>query len=557
MSTEGSTTHQEAIRSEKEALFKNLHLCRSLSGNGRFHLHGNGLGPTFAGSPVFWFRGTRRDGSPSARTRKSERGSFAQQDAVDALLAFANIAEKTAPYCWANDHDKLEPEGGSCGEVGGKILREEVERFVDQFGLPHMRSDGKGPGTESNPLEARRLYFADGFEMASNARNASRRPANDARLMMERFAKDFTKLSDAEKRIGALSERRGRLEVEHGVIVDRKHRESLADDGSTNRTVFDAYLEKEHRSLGKILGLGLESDDLLYACGCAYELFTDDERDSLSKKGYIEVNADSMYRIALLFRDALDLYSAINGDEAAFNRALSKIHMEMFDVDSIESEDGCADSAVKEHVATSRYTIWFESCGFDPDNPGSEMHYASYEAQLSGCRLKLSRKRKEGRDDRGLYGCGRAVHILCSPEETPDDFKRSARKHLQDFLDGLIEEGAEHNYKGLFAKSASVDPGKPLISVNDFSTDLVCTLWSVMDMINKGEIPVKLARCEFCGRLMNVARKRGNARKVCDSSCRSQLLKRKTKGYKSKDEEIRREYLSYIESSDAVHIDLT
>ena len=104
MSLEEFKAIREAKRAEekasKQALFKSLHSCSKLSGNGRFHASGNGLGPTFAGAPVFWFQGERKEGAPDARTKKSERPDFAQQNAVDALLAFANIAERTVPY-WA------------------------------------------------------------------------------------------------------------------------------------------------------------------------------------------------------------------------------------------------------------------------------------------------------------------------------------------------------------------------------------------------------------------------------------------------------------------------
>ena len=204
------------------------------------------------------------------------------------------------------------------------------------------------------------------------------------------------------------------------------------------------------------------------------------------------------------------------------------------------------------------YTIWFESCGWDWDNPGSNKTRDSYQVELSHCRLSLSRKEEEGGFwEQEHYGCGRVVHILCPPGETPDDFKDLARKHLKDFLDGLIEEGVSLNYKGLFAEAGRINPEKPLVKVNDFGADLVRTLWNVMDLINRGEIPFKLARCEFCGKLMNVARERGNARNVCDSSCRSQLRKCKAKGVESERERIRREFFAFAESEEAVHIGMT
>ena len=594
MSPEESRAIWEAEQAEEKArrqtLFESLHSCPKLSGNGRFHVRFNGLGPTFDGAPVFWFQGARKEGAPDARTKKSERSDFARQNAVDALLAFVNIAETAAPYCWANDPRPLDPEGGSFGKEGKKVLVKEVSNFVNQFGLPHMRSDGWGPGTRKNPLEPRSLSFSEDYERdlkaciaSENSRLKSARSGLETGFLlhslkrdgllvegdkeltaeriffhgMERIAKDFSGLSGIEEKIDVLKEKKKELEAEEKAIIKRKYQESALPDGSIDESIFDHYLEEEDRCANEICNLHLDKGDLLHACECAYRLFGEEERDSLSHDGYITLDAWGVYQIALLFRDAMELYMAINGDVAAFSRVLGKIHMELFDVESVDPGDGCSDPfAVKTRVE-SCYTIWFESCGWDWDNPGSNKTRDFYQAELSHCRLSLSRKEYWDITKREDYGCGRTVHILCSPGETPHDFEDLARKHLKDFLDGLIEEGVSLNYKGLFAEAGRINPERPLVKVNDFGADLVRTLWNVMDLINRGEIPFKLARCEFCGKLMNVARERGNTRNVCDSSCRSQLRKRKAKGVESERERIRREFFAFAESEEAVHIGMT
>ena len=581
---------QAKEKASRQALFESLHSCPKLSGNSRFHVSGNGLGPTFDDDLIFWFQGARKEGAPDARTRKSERSDFAQQNAVDALLAFVNIAEKTAPYCWANDPRPLDPEGGFCGKEGVKVLRKEVSNFVNQFGLPHMRSDGWGPGTRKNPLEPRYLFFSKDYEKDFKARIASENSRlksarsgletgfllhglkrdgllveGDKELTAERvflhgmmrIAKDFSSFSGIEKKIDVLEKKEKELETERRAITWKKYQESLRSDGSVDEAVFDHYLEEEDRCTNEICNLHLDKGDLLHACECAYRLFSEEERDSLSHDGYIMLEAGRVYQIALLFRDAMELYMAINGDDAAFSRVLGKIHMELFDVEWVDPGDGRSDPSAAKARVEGRYTIWFESCGWDWDNPGSNMTRDSYQVELLHCRLSLSRKEDEGFMEQEHYGCGRTVHILCSPGETPDDFRDIARKHLKDFLDGLIEEGVSRNYKGLFAEAGKINPEKPLVKVNDFGADLVRALWNVMDLINKGEIPFELARCEFCGKLMNVARERGNARNVCDSSCRSLLHKRKTKGIETEQERIRREFFAFAESEEAVHIGMT
>lgn len=594
MSPEESQSIWEAKQAEEKAnkqdLFKSLHSCPKLSGNGRFHATGNGLGPTFDGASVFWFQGVRKEGAPDARTKKSERSNFAQQNAVDALLAFANIAEKTVPYCWANEPRPLSPEGGSCGKEGDKVLRKEASAFVNQFGLPHMRSDGWGPGTRKSPLEPLHLSFSEDYEKDFKARIASEKSMlenihggfetealrrslkrsglfveGDKELTTERIffhgmkhiAKDFSDFSGIGKKIDVLEEKEKELEAEEKTIVKKKYQESALPDGSIDEFIFDRYLEEEDRCLNEIRHLHLDKGDLLHACECAYRLFSDCERNGLSRDGYIRVDVEKMYRIALSFRDALELYMAINGDEAAFRRVLGKIHMEIYDVESVDARDGHSDPSVVKSMAENLYTIWFESCGLDWDNPGSNMRYDAYQTELSFCRLSLARKKDRRIEEQELYGCGRAVHILCLHGETPESFEYLARKYLRGFLDGLIEEGVSLNYKGLFAEAGRINPEKPLVKVNDFGADLVRTLWNVMDLINKGKIPFEIARCEFCGKLMNVARERGNARNVCDGSCRSQLHKRKAKSIKTEQERIRREFFAFAESEEAVHIGMT
>lgn len=94
--------------------------------------------------------------------------------------------------------------------------------------------------------------------------------------------------------------------------------------------------------------------------------------------------------------------------------------------------------------------------------------------------------------------------------------------------------------------------------MNDFETDLVRTLWTVMGMVRKGDIAMSVSRCKCCGRLMNTAREAGNARKFCDSSCRSLHHKRvavqEKSGKPNPDTDLRRRFLEFEASPEAIHV---
>ena len=267
-----------------------------------------------------------------------------------------------------------------------------------------------------------------------------------------------------------------------------------------------------------------------------------------------------MYSIGLLFHDAVELHMAIQGDGDAFERVLTKVHMELFDAVGPAPDAGGTGADPVGPAVGGRYTIWFESCGLDPANPGSNMERDAYAAEAAGVQMRLHR-RESSREEQERYGCGRTVHILCGPGETPLAFRELARKYLPRFLEGLVKEGLELNYRGAFAEPAAVDPRKPAVTVNDFGTDLVRTLWSVMDLVAKGRIPLSVSRCKCCGRLMNTAREAGHAREFCDASCRSLHRKRaaaqERSGKENGDARARREFLEHMGSGRAVRVGMS
>lgn len=299
----------------------------------------------------------------------------------------------------------------------------------------------------------------------------------------------------------------------------------------------------------------MDETDLAKACTNAFRTFTAEERKSLETEGYIELEERLMYGISLLFHDVIEMFLAIRGDAAAFKRLLPKIHMEIYDVEDMDKSSDDENVSAAEKEAESRYTIWFESCGSDELNPGSERERNNYKTELYGTKLSFHRRLSAWGKE---YGCGRTVHQLCDANETPDDFQFLARKYLPIFLHELIDEGCNHNFKGFFAKAAAIDVKTPTILVNDFNSDLVTTLWHVMRLINEGVIPLDVSRCKCCGRLINTAKEAGHAREYCDSSCRSlhrkRIIAQQNTGKEYADAKIRREFFEYMESDQAVHI---
>lgn len=92
-------------RAHMQELYKRLHVCKALTGNPNFYASGNGLGISFENKLVLWFSNERIEGKPNKRVRKSSVPNYLQQDAIDGLIAFANIAERYAPYEWkAKEH---------------------------------------------------------------------------------------------------------------------------------------------------------------------------------------------------------------------------------------------------------------------------------------------------------------------------------------------------------------------------------------------------------------------------------------------------------------------
>lgn len=586
VTTESNVNHlatetPNSRKAAKQELYKRAHLCRALTGNASFYSSGNGLGYSFENQVVLWFSDKRTEGKPNKRTKKSSVPEYLQQDAVDGLIALANIAERYAPYDWGVKEIAKTSRSASraLAKKGMRILINECGSFVDRFGLPHMRWDGEGPGTRKNPICPEKLAFADQNEtdfasIASRYRSIVEKEENlngksylKQRLKMQglyvdgdpeqtdslifydmisSFAKDFSGISDFKKA-------QSRLKGEKSSLINVQRKAFRHGD----------YDEASSISR-KITRLHVDQGILTLAADNAFRKFKDEERATMSDNGIIKVDTERLYRIGLLFRDALELYAAIDGDEKAFRRVLGKTHMEVFDARlpfGVE-ESSNAQSALLS--AEGRYTIWFESSGYDLDNPGCNLDDSSvvlnrneYEASVFDIPLMLQRKERFDEVNEN-YGCGVSVHILCEPGESPEQFEALARKYLAEFLKGLTAIGAKHNYKHLFANPAIVSEKNPSITVNDFNHDLTRTLWVTMDLISKEAIPLRISRCKCCGRLMNTAKEAGNAREFCDASCRSLHRKRcnaQNKEAKTVTETaLRQQFYRFEESLDAICI---
>lgn len=569
-------------RAHMQELYKRLHVCKALTGNPNFYASGNGLGISFENKLVLWFSNERIEGKPNKRVRKSSVSNYLQQDAIDGLIAFANIAERYAPYEWkAKEHsDTSERDKRELLKNGTRILLGECGFFVDRFGLPHMRSDGEGAGTRKNEIYPDKLILAEPGEINSKGiahrrqlvikheerkdgtshlkQNLKARglydeddPERTDNLIfhdvLHSVAKDFSGIYDFQKE-------QSRIKKEESALIDAQRKARLYD-----------HYDEMVRVGKKIAQLRVDQGILILAAENAFRKFNDEERSSISDNGIIDVDTERLYRIGLLFRDALELHSAIQGDEKAFRRVLGKIHMEYYKASfPYRVHDGNFDAQSARLAAESRFTIWFESSGCDLDNPGHNpddsnivLNRNEYETTVFGTPLVLQRKQLPGEQEEH-YGCGLAIHALCEAGETPEQFEVLARKYLPTFLNGLIKIGIEHNYKHLFANPALISGKNPSITVNDFQHDLVRTLWTTMELINKEVIPLSISRCKCCGRLMNTAREAGHAREFCDASCRSLYRKRRISqnetGQTNADAALRHRFLEFEESPLAIHI---
>lgn len=586
----------EIGEAENSGPYDGLRVCRKLTDNKNFYSCGNGLGGSFEGKLVVWRSSSRMDGMPNKRTKKSELGNYLQQDAIEALLAMANISERVAPYVWVEEQNPYAPERFfGCTKKGRKVLLDEAASFIDRFGFSHMGADGFGPGTRKCPVETGRLQFSGNpkqehlEQMASlkeifqGEHGASLEESYIARLKkkglfypnddkrtdeavfidgLKPICKDFSACAGFDDEKAKASSRHNQAWERVRMAIDMKDRESLRKDGSLDEAVFDKWLAKEDALLNLAAQIHVDERMLIDASVDAYSGFDEEERTSLSKWGYWLPEADALYDMSLLYRDALEIYAAMTGDESAFERVLTKVHMEKFDVEMTGEESSYAKDV--EDEISDRYVMWFESCGRDRYWPGTNLIGCECEVKYKGLDFTLSRKPVKWSSGNELYGGGRRVFVLCGRGETPDYFRVAAFRNLGSFLNGLISEGLNGAHQGYgkyvryFAPHAKVDPNNPIIRVNDVNTDLSRTLWEVMRLIATGEVALKLDRCKCCGRFINRAHEAGNVREFCDSSCRSLYKKRiaakEKSGKASADATVRHEFYSFMESGRGVNM---
>lgn len=443
-----------------------------------------------------------------------------------------------------------------------------------------MSSDLCGPDRYKSSLRFGRLFFTETYEsdhsreMKSHAELLSQEGMEFPREMylqrlkdeylyaksslmitsenifyadLKQYSKDFKSFYDIKTKIEKLNLQYSEKEEQLRKLTNRNRNPYRRDDLPIAK-----IKEELERLRYEITNLHLDKHILLEGAANAFNAFSESERNSLAKDGYITVDIDNMYQISLMFHDAIEMLLALRGDERAFNRILGKFHMEYFDVECLNEE--CFDMSAE---LEDRLILWFESCGYDNDNPGTNLEPHEFETDYNGVSYRFRRKSVNW-DERENYGHGRKYFKLCDSKARIEYFEWLVYDNLQFFLNKLIDEGLNRNYKNRFADPAKINTDKPIITVNDFRNDLIRTLWAVMDEINRGNIPFSVTNCKHCGRLIDTSRSAGNKRQYCDSSCRSQHSKRmksqQNNGQENYEVALRKRYKNYLESGKTIRI---
>ena len=577
------------MEEDKRERYKALHVSSVLTDNDDFYCRGNGAGETFGGRVILLFGSSRKDGKPNSRTKKSERSEYVRQDAVEGLLALASISEVMAPHMWANNTGEIAAERlRYCHGLDSKLALE-VAAFVERFGLLHMRSSGDGPDPWKSGISQDSVRLIKDFSRYHKERierleallngpdgdyfkeklkkefgyvhdSSNGDGAKAAEILrfdeMKPYAKLMTGIASCESDRAAIQREYKQLEEQRVKLYRRK-----LELSSSNRELYEQYEAEIHSIFEEESRLHLGGEDLENGMRRAWDCLAPEVAEgSTCIVPYLEIrDAGNVYNVSLLFRDALELFSAAKGDRQAFRRVLPKFHMEVFKVEPDSSSSAGPNPIVLDEIS-SRYTLWFESCGHDSDNPDvmigdySSCDYRFHDGYSDFDYLLTRQKGKW--DEQEYYGDGWKVHMLCGAGETPSDFEKLVWKNLQYFLDALIAEGLSCNYKGRFAASADIDPKKPEITVNNFDCDLTRSLWLVLDLANRGKLSLSVARCRYCGHLIDTSKSKNNQREFCDGSCRSAHRKEEGAERSNKREErkLRKRFLAYMGSSEAVHV---
>lgn len=178
--------HEREMRSRRQTIAQSLKVNVKLSKANRYLTWGNGLGDIVGGQVVLFTPDLRVEGQPNERTTKGSASNYLTQDARDAVLALANVVEKTAALIWRENEalarEKAIPVKGPYGTIciddnerdhytypsqcihaglggeAGDVLRSEVSAFVNQYGLMHMPSGNK-PFDSNSWLRPIRVSF--------------------------------------------------------------------------------------------------------------------------------------------------------------------------------------------------------------------------------------------------------------------------------------------------------------------------------------------------------------------------------------------------------------
>lgn len=346
-----------------------------------------------------------------------------------------------------------------------------------------------------------------------------------------RFVKSYRSFSDFELLVEDETCQLKEVDFAIGKLEKRQFSYECGRDSGKHKQVVEALAEARLRRDS----IHPSDFDLVKAAEDAVTRFSD-KRDALESSGVWEVSIHSFYRCALLVHDAVEIMAALHGDEHAFRRLLPKFHMGLF---SPEGDEG----------AFGRYTLWFESVGRDVDNPSSDMEGYSYEAEVDGIRMLLS---WQHRGDT-WFGGGWRYFSLCEEGEGPEQFELLVRAKLNYFLNELVNEGVSHNYKGRFASAAKLDPKHFLYEVNGRDHDLFATIWHALSFVSRGDVELRLSRCEACGRFVRLKKggKGGKVRKTCGDACRQRLSRN---AVDNGDLELKDRYRAYMESGEEVRV---
>lgn len=291
--------HAKREREESRGVLNALHVSKELTFGRRIVISGNKMDDGRRGGVYLYVGAGRIDGLPNARTRKGDLTSFGRQDALDAAVALANIAEVVGPYAWEEGEKKareksfpvaledgrmsvdpdpgcytypaqgLKAMGREC--AGWNLLVSEVASFVDRFGLLHMVSPNRCFDNNSWLHHVNVSFCGRGDRLtledfladwALEFKDAVRR---EERSLLEEKAYEEAGIFDGdgtrEERSSAMGEIRSGLDYSHipadikkearDIVVDRKKRSFRYYEINSLEELYAKKISSYVKSFGK------------------------------------------------------------------------------------------------------------------------------------------------------------------------------------------------------------------------------------------------------------------------------------------------------------------